>query len=354
MSLKFELYVTQLLRLSRQKTRKFVGVSLFKLLRFFCILVKPKVVLTYLNTCKEDGVGAQIQRILAIRSLSASLHLGYLHTGINSIAIHPLDSYQNIDEMNSFLCKLNHEFWMHSSEEYPVNNLREREINSLNFLYLFKSILMSKFSQKQTLIRLVEPYPVSEYDSAIYQDILQFLPNFALPPKSGFVVAVHYRRGVGGFAIQRGEQVSREITGSYFAALAKEIIDAHQSSDLRLLVFTDAPTEDVIFTPPADQFHLWTNSTSFSEGKMHVLGLDIQEVFKDIKVDVKVVYGGDPLDVIKSLASADYLILSRSSFGYVAAVLNNKGKIYFPSQFWHAPMKGWRVIRESIYEKSGR
>ena len=343
-------FLKQSLRLLRQKIRKFAGAHLFKLLKFCCILLKPKVVLTYLNTSKADGIGAQIQRILAIRSLSASLHLGYLHTEINSIAIHPLDSYQNKDEMNTFLLKLNHEFWMHNSEEYLVENLRERQTNTLTFSFLFSSIFISKFSKKQTLIRLVEPYPISEYDSNLYKGILRFIPNFELPPKTGFVVAVHYRRGVGGFAVQRGERVSREIIGNYFAALAKEIIDAQQVPGLRLLVFTDSPTDDVIFTPPDDQSHLWTNSTSFSDGKMHVLGLDVEEVFKDISVDVKVVYGGDPLEVIKSLASADHLILSRSSFGYVAAILNNKGKVYFPSQFWHTPMKAWRVIRESIYE----
>jgi hypothetical protein len=83
---------------------------------------------------------------------------------------------------------------------------------------------------------------------------------------------------------------------------------------------------------------------------MHVLGLDIEEVFREISADIKVLYGGDPLDVIKSLASADHLILSRSSFGYVAAILNQEGQVYFPSQFWHAPMKSWHIIRESSYE----
>ena len=211
-------------------------------------------------------------------------------------------------------------------------------------------MITSKFSKKQTLIRLVEPYPISEYDSNLYKGILRFIPNFELPPKTGFVVAVHYRRGVGGFAVQRGERISREIAGNYFATLAKKIIDEGQKSDVKLLVFTDSPTEDAIFTPPNNQSHLWANSTRFSEGRMHVLGLDVEEVFKEISVDVKVLYGGDPLDVIKSLASADHLILSRSSFGYVAAILNTNGQVYFPSQFWHVPMKGWQIIRESIYE----
>ena len=326
------------------------GALQFKFLKLFCILLKPKIVLTYWNTRKADGVGAQIQRILAIRSLSSSLHLGYLHTEIKSLAIHPLDSYQNDNEMEVFLLKLNHEFWMPNSHDSFSENIRELQTKTLSFSFLFLCILKSVFSKKQLLVKLVEAYPISEHDPHLYEGILQFLPNFILPPKTDAVVAVHYRRGVGGFAVQQGERVSREIPGNYFAALTKEIIDEQQSSDIKLFVFTDSPTEDVIYTPPSNQSHLWTNSTSFSEGKMHVLGLDIEEVFREISVEVKVVYGGDPLDVIKKLASADHLILSRSSFGYVAAILNNEGRVYFPSHFWHAPMKSWHIIRESSYE----
>ncbi len=338
------------LRPLRQQIRRLHGSLLFKFLKLCCFILKPKIALTYWNTGKADGVGAQIQRILAIRSLSASLHLGYLHNEINSLAIHPLDSYQNDDEMAVFLLKLNREFWMHNSEEDYVDNLCEIQTHTLTFSFLFSCITKSMFSKKRVLVKLVEPYPISEHDSHLYEGILQFLPNFVLPPKTDVVIAVHYRRGVGGFAVQRGERIPREIPGNYFATLVKEIINAHQSSALKLFVFTDSPSEDVTFTPPSNQSHLWTNSTSFSEGRMHVLGLDIEEVFRGISVDVKVLYGGDPLDVIKSLASADHLILSRSSFGYVAAILNNEGQVYFPSQFWHTPMKSWHIIQESSYE----
>ena len=338
------------LRPLRKKIRRFQGALLFKLLKLCCIFLKPKVVLTYLNTGKADGIGAQLQRILAIRSLSNSLQLGFLHTEIDSLAIHPLDPYQNIDEMKVFLLKLNREFWMPSTEECLVENHRARQIQTLTFSFLFLCILKAKFSRKQTLVRLVEPYPISEYDPDLYQGIRRFLPNFVLPLNTPPLIAVHYRRGVGGFAVQRGEGISREIAGKYFAELVKEIIETHQISDFKVQIFTDSPTEDVVFTPPNGQSHLWTNSTSFSEGEMHVLGMDVEDFFKDISVGVEVFYGGDPLEIIKRLAVADHLILSRSSFGYVAAILNNQGKVYFPSQFWHTPMKGWRIIRESIFE----
>lgn len=311
-----------------------------------CVLLKPKIALTYLNTSKADGVGAQIQRILAIRSLSASLHLGYLHTEINSLAIHPLDSYQNNEEMEVFLLKLNHEFWMHNSGENLDEALCERQTDTLTFSFLFSCVIKAKFLNKQILIRLVEPYPICEYDPNLYQGILHLLPNFVLPPKTGVIVAVHYRRGVGGFVVQQGERLSREIAGNYFAALVKEIINKHKGSDLKVVVFTDSPTQDVVYEPLDDQNHLWVNSPRFNQGKMYVQGLDVREVFRDVSADIQVLYGGDPLEVIRRLASADHLILSRSSFGYVAAILNNKGRVYFPSQFWHVPMKDWHIVRD--------
>lgn len=345
----FYSFVKRTLRLFRRFFQSRLGSFLFFVLKFLCIYLKPNVFLTYQNTSKADGVGAQIQRIFAIRCLSASLNLGYVHTGVASLAIHPLDPYQSKSELEIFLLKLNHEFEMSNSHESSDINFHERQVVTLTFSFLFYCIFKSKFSRKQTLIRLVEPYPVSEYAPNLYENLIRFLPNFVLHQKKERIIAIHYRRGVGGFAIQRGESIPREMAGSYFSSMVKEIIARNQHLFFKVLVFTDSPTEDAIFIPPSDQSDLWVNSTRFSDGKMHVLGLNVQAVFKDVPADVEVFYGGDPLDVIKNLASAEHLILSRSSFGYVSALLNEKGKIYFPSLFWHAPKKSWHVINESDY-----
>ena len=336
----------------RQSLRQIHGSIVFKLLKFFCRLLRPSIALTYLNTRKADGVGAQIQRILAIRSLSHSLNLGYLHTGVSSLAIHPLDSYQDEDEMTAFLLKLNHEFWMESSKDLSLGDFCEITANTLSFRFLFLGIFKSKILRKKILVQLVEPYPISEFDPDLYEDITRFLPNLDLQKKVDPVIAVHYRRGVGGFAVQRGEKVSRELAGEYFATLVKEIIATHHLRNFKLLVFTDSPSDDLIFVPPDHQSHLWNTSTGFTEGKMHVIGLELKNFFQDMSDSLEVIYGGDPLDVIKSLATADHLILSRSSFGYVAAVLNDKGEIYIPSKFWHTPLSRWNIVQESTFEIS--
>jgi len=46
--------------------------------------------------------------------------------------------------------------------------------------------------------------------------------------------------------------------------------------------------------------------------------------------------------MLRRMATADALVMSRSSYSYVAAILNANGiVVYHP--FWHSPLKEWLV-----------
>ena len=50
----------------------------------------------------------------------------------------------------------------------------------------------------------------------------------------------------------------------------------------------------------------------------------------------------DPIETLRRLATADAMIMSRSSFSYVAAILSREGiAIYHP--FWHGAMQDWLI-----------
>ena len=333
-----------------RRNKAFVGSIVFRLLRFLCLVLKPKIVLTYSNSPKADGVGAQLQRIFAIRSLVDTLSLSYKHTPIDSVAVHPLDPYQTIEEMNVFVAKLNSEFLMQDSGFDKSQNFLNYEVRVLTFKRLFLLILRSFLTRKQILVQCVEPYPIAERDPKIYSSLLKFLPNYTPVRANTKTLGIHYRRGVGGLSVQSGEKISREIDSKYFRSIAKEIIKQTNGESLKLVIYTDSPASDVIFTPPPKQTALWENSRRFNGAEMQIIGLDLNQIFEGISSSMEVVYGGDPLEVIKALASVDHLVLSRSSFGYVAGLLNSHGKIYFPSEFWHVPKIGWRIIKEVDYE----
>ena len=59
---------------------------------------------------------------------------------------------------------------------------------------------------------------------------------------------------------------------------------------------------------------------------------------------LQIIRGGNPLDAIKLMASADFLIIGKSSLSFVGGLLNRKGQVYSPEDFWHRPLKGWRSL----------
>jgi hypothetical protein len=278
--------------------------------------------------------------------MAQNLGLGYLHTGIHSVAVHPLDPYQSQSELADFVNELNHVFYIESTPKLNVSTLKERDVRSLTFIILFRNIFKSMIRKEAVLVRCLEPYGVSDHDPNLYVGIRQLLPYFQPISHGTFTVGIHYRRGVGGMAVQNGESVSRELNPDFFINIANRIAAERLPSTTSIQLYTDAPKNDLEFLPPADQSELWENSPRFQNGVMSVLGANPEMLFDKLLVSPKIVRGGDPLQAIRELAGLDVLIMSRSSFSYVGAILNEGGKIYFPKSFWHSPMTGWEVVNE--------
>ena len=322
------------------------GAILFRFTLVAIRNLRPKLILAYDNSTKPDGVGAQIQRVLAIRSLTHSLGLGYLHTGIDSVAVHPLDPYQSQAELDEFLKELNFVFVIEPTVSLDSSTVKESKVRSLTFTILLANVIKS-FLQKQTiLLRCLEPYAVSDHDPRIYIGIRDFLPNFEPINHDVFTLGIHYRRGVGGMSVQKGESISRELNPIYFTEIANKILKDRLPATTKILLYTDAPKNDLEFLPPPGQTDLWRNSPRFENGVMSVLGADPEILFSALDTAPKVIQGGNPLQAIRELAGLDVLIMSRSSFSYIAAILNTRGRIYVPKSFWHTPMIGWEVVSE--------
>lgn len=326
--------------------RRLVGRAKFAFCAMIIRVTKPKIALTYDSKSKPDGVGAQIQRVLAIKSLSNNLGISYIHTPILSVAIHPLDPYQTGREMKMFLERLNWTFNIESTPGIDELTSIKFAVQRLTFLNLTKAIFISRLRNRLITISCVEPYRVSEFDPNIFDKTLLFLPNFKSAKNEGFNIAVHLRWGIGGMAIQEGEKISRQMELSYFVDLLHKILNELSAISVNVTIYTDAPSGDLLFNPPPEQHTLWENSTGFSNGKLSVVGLDLERQFALLDSRPKVLRGGDPLLVIQEMAKSDILIMSRSSLSYVAGILNESQNVYFPKSFWHKPLPKWHIVKE--------
>jgi hypothetical protein len=301
-----------------------------------------RIWLTYDANAKTDGTGAQIQRILAISAVALDLGFSYIHTGISDIAVHPLDPYQDVNSRRDFVAEVNHVF------ELPSDDLPQQihliEIYSLNSLKLFCLTMRAILSGGKYLLKVGEPFSIIDHRPEIYRLAISNLVNWnsfldSIPPlhKAQEFVGVHYRQGVGGMAIQDGEKVPRELPSSYFVKAIHQYI----SRKMAVIIFTDAPKENLVFTIPDDQIQLWKTNPGVMGSTMKINASDLSLFNMAFPEKVEIISGGNPLFAIGEMSKAPYLIIGRSSLSYIAALLNSQGTIIYPPGFWHPPLKSW-------------
>ena len=303
-----------------------------------------RVCLTYNSKDKIDGSGAQLQRIFGLYSLAQRYHFDYLHTYITEVAVHALDPFQSSEEMIQYLTKLNKIFLLPESDNESFNYIyEEQNLKLTKLLYCaIKSILLKQI----ILLRVTLPYRVLDIHPDSYevikQDLLNWnnenLNNTELGCKQ---IAVHFRSGVGGMAVQKGEKISREIHVDYFKEVIDSITSTIHDGNFKITIFTDAPMQDIEFVPPAEQNTLWSNSPALNGETIYILGNDLSSKFDKYLGKYSIKIGGDPIEAICEMSSADYLIMGRSSLSYIAGILNIQGKVYYPANFWHPPLSRW-------------
>lgn len=339
------LMIKDILRLIKFTPRRIAILSLVFAFRALPRSRREALIITFDAARADDGTGAQIQRLIAVRALCLILGTPYLHTPIQQIAIHPLDPFQTVEEMKVFVGNVNAKFAYTSADlprEHSTLKLAELKISDLG------QLLLLIFRGRRTLVHILNAYLVVDQFPRFYKRALQHLTvHFQTRTSaSDGLIAVHYRQGVGGFAIYPGMKVPRQLPLKMYLNRIRHIQNENPGTNLKLLILTDAPKNPVTFTPPAEQKELWIDTPSFDSGVMSVQEYDFESEIQDLNLPYTILSGGDPLDAIFRLASSDFLLMSRSSLSYVGALLaGEKTEVFYPRGFWHPKLKSWKYLQ---------
>jgi hypothetical protein len=85
---------------------------------------------------------------------------------------------------------------------------------------------------------------------------------------------------------------------------------------------------------------LITDSENMPDRKVLDAAFDFLSEVHDRYSHVQVSKNQSPLESLQSMATADFLILSKSSFAFVAGILNRRGEIISP-QYWIRLPTSW-------------
>ena len=328
----------------------FVSARALKVLLLRSIVLPVRLLtkglyLSFDSRTAVDGTGAQLQRLISVAALSNYFRFKFVPSKIEHFSVHALDPFQGESSYRDQLLRLNQFI------NFPDADLGDEElelesviIRSLTIKRFISVIVRQLISPKPRKLVVLEVYPVSEFCPGIFDNFKCELSEAldAVDEEKGSHLVIHYRQGVGGNVIYPGQKIPRQIEFSRILDFIQKLSGRREFDSIsQITILTDAPDSVSFYTPPQSQRALWEGTPGFSDGVMTIQPMDFSELGKITEIPINVIRGGNPLDAIRIMATADFFVMSKSSLSYVGALLNSNGRIYFPSSFWHRPLKSW-------------
>lgn len=257
-------------------------------------------------TCsgKTDGIGAQVQAVLSTMLFAYDMGITYVHTPFKTIAHNTERDPQWEQKWESFFSLGKGEIALShlpdtSLDIVPLEHPRKLQ-KKANTLYVlphchdYADLFPERYSALyQTFYKKISSRPEHKYEQHHESNTVN--------------VAVHVRRGD---VSKHGSDAFRYTENSYVASLLKNLQKILESIGVKPLfnIYSQGHVRDFCELQGIDiDFHL--NLCTFQ--------------------------------TFHNLASADILVMSKSSLSYSAALFSRGIKIYEP--FWHNPPPDWIV-----------
>jgi hypothetical protein len=290
--------------------------------------IKSGIALTYANDKLMDGAGAQLQRIYGIYALSRYLHVPYIHTPLKKIGYQGLAQLEKNRIVPNAQDRWNRVFKIRSDIKLPPNTII-RYIDTPKEADIERYKNEAEKANQFYLLQILLPYEITDRNPEIYRYLRDVSP-FHSARSEVFRIAIHVRRG-DEFAVDS----QRMLPNSYYVSATMKIVAALRQLDIPFVceLYTEVASRPFVVTSQTHGIAAPIKKPVTIDPKMNRL-----EDF-DVLPHLHKYINTDPIDTLRGMATADVLIISRSSFSYLAALFNKGTVIYFP--FWHKPLNDW-------------
>jgi hypothetical protein len=313
------------------------------------------VFLTYASDINPDGAGAQLHRMYGIYSLSRMLGTRYLHSPLHDVYYQGLGSFQSQEKDPAYVERFNRTFAFPSDEprtgaptlitlpSVPVGGVeralgvrfggRRTQLSPIRFSKFGRLIATLSAANQETVVRIGNPHALMDRYAHGYAVCKSLSPFRNSAPNQVLRIALHVRRGELMFV-----NSERLIDTVYYVEIARKLVAAlaRERVPYQLELHSEVLQKSVTVQP---------DDPAFKGRVADPIELrPEQDPFGDFAVfpDLQRFINEPTMTCIERLATADILITSKSSFSYLAGILNVRGKVlYHP--FWHYPLPDWIV-----------
>jgi hypothetical protein len=324
------------------------------------------VFLTYDNKNNPDGVGAQLHRMYGIYCLSRLLGTKYIHSPLYDVYYQGLDAFQNQEKDPAFVDSFNRRFMLPSDRTttpdpsyvtlgaLPVGRLdralrieyggRRKHLLPIRFSEFGRMVANWSKTNTETVVRIGAPHTLLDRYARGYEICESLSPFKKDKPAGPLRIAIHIRRGEIVFV-----NSERLIDMSYYVGIARKLSSALAAEKIpfQLELHSELLQKGAAVKPGDPAF----------KGRIDD-GLELrpeQDPFGDFEAfpGLRRFINEPAMTCIERLATADILVTSKSSFSYLAAILNVGGIVlYHP--FWSYPLDKWLVTKPSGDFNAGR
>jgi hypothetical protein len=294
------------------------------------------VAVTYDNERDSDGVGSQLQRIYGLYALSRGLNVKYVHTPLGRIGYQGLMPWLTGQLDPDYSERFNAFFWL-PSDDFDIESAQRIRVHALNREVVEEHRRRAGRTGQPVLLCASLPFGYTDLEPSAYAVLRAVSPYRGHRPSGPFRVCVHLRRGDNSVS-GRPDSAERLLPNDYYLRVCETLLERlrQQGEQFVVRMHTEVPPRAYTLDPgvPGKYFQL------VETGTIDPAAFALEQFFA--LPNLELVVNAHAKAVIDDFATADVLVLARSSLGYVAGQLNPHGLVVY-GPWWHPPLPGWLI-----------
>lgn len=314
------------------------------------------ICLCFDNEHSKDGVGAQVLRIIQVYCLTREFGLGFVNRNILSFDSAPTDSFDSQNPRDLYYQKIRDFLNLEVGachEKHTVHFLRNSRFLTYPIVLRLWIILRnwkSKREKTHELWVITNPYGLTIRNPSILRHF-----QLSRPPNknsckldNNFDIQVHIRRA----AISKHMHNERFTSTDWYRKVLTEITTALETSNrlYTITIHTDVGQANLNISTSG----ISKESLAYSKTRGLIINDDdtitleyenFLNSFSSFK-NISIVTDINPIDAWKIMQEADLLILAKSTFSIIPALLIQDGSVISPLGFFKGP-KSWIYLDNS-------
>jgi hypothetical protein len=281
-------------------------------------------------------VGSQLQRIYALYAMSRMLHIKYVHSPIRRVGYQGFVPFLAGRADPDFEDRYN-AFFALPSDVFDLDDCKRIRVPYVNEGHVERFREYAARIGRPVLLRTTDPFHYTDFHPWAYQTLRSVSPYRGYREQGPIRICIHLRWGdirVPG----RSDRDDRLLPAGYYLRVCTTVLDVLRRLGAPFIVrlHTEIPPRRSTVDPAAARLYFPLDEPV----TVDQAGYSLEE-FKKLP-NLEVVVNIEPREVLDDFATADVLILSRSSLGHVGGYLNPHGLVIY-APWWHPPLPGWLV-----------